>query len=137
MDFSEFRDLSKEQGVSELPTFKFYKAGKLLEDFVGSDPTRLEELIKKHSAGSAVTTGVVQQVLNTSEFKKLIAENILVVTDFYTDWCGPCKWMAPQFDELAAKYPQVRCLKVKFCYYNLKDSLSFSELIKNSAIALS
>ena len=131
MNFTELRDLSNEEGVSELPTFKFYKAGKLLEDFVGSDPTRLEELIKKHKeAGSAVATGVVQQVVSAAEFKKLIAENILVVTDFYTVWCGACKWMAPQFDEFAAKYPQVRCLKVHFGYYQLKESFRFSELIK-------
>ena len=27
-----------------------------------------------------------------------------VIVDFYADWCGPCKMMAPAVDQLAANY---------------------------------
>lgn len=37
-----------------------------------------------------------------AEFQRVIAEaEVPVIVDFYADWCGPCKVMAPIFDELA------------------------------------
>ena len=40
--------------------------------------------------------------LDDETFARTIAESeIPVLVDFYADWCGPCKVMAPSVDELA------------------------------------
>lgn len=33
-----------------------------------------------------------------------LGSDIPVMVDFYADWCGPCKMLAPIIDELAEEY---------------------------------
>ena len=43
--------------------------------------------------------------LSDDDFERTIAESeVPVLVDFYADWCGPCKMMAPAVDELAGRY---------------------------------
>jgi thioredoxin 1 len=52
----------------------------------------------------AGSSGSVQN-LTEGEFEAFSQqEGRLVVVDFYADWCGPCKQLAPMLDKLAVEY---------------------------------
>ena len=52
-----------------------------------------------------------------------------VVIDFYADWCGPCKKIAPIYVELSKKYTNVVFLKV-----DVDDSEELSKSFEINAL---
>lgn len=53
----------------------------------------------------------MKDIKNFSDFKELVENNEVVVIDFYTQWCGPCKTIAPFFEKLSKEYPHITTAK--------------------------
>ncbi|KAJ8747909.1 hypothetical protein K2173_012799 [Erythroxylum novogranatense] len=65
------------------------------------------------TVGPTVTVGQVTEVTKDT-FWPIVnaAGNKTVVLDMYTQWCGPCKVIAPKFQDLSKKYDDVVFLKL-------------------------
>ncbi|KAI3706012.1 hypothetical protein L1987_76264 [Smallanthus sonchifolius] len=65
------------------------------------------------TSGTAVVVGQVTEV-DKDTFWPIVnaAGDKTVVLDMYTQWCGPCKIIAPKFQELAENYLDVVFLKL-------------------------
>jgi len=53
-------------------------------------------------AGTASTNEPLY-VDGQSQLDEVVAENDVVLTDFYADWCGPCQMLEPTVETLAAE----------------------------------
>ncbi|CAI0647631.1 unnamed protein product [Colletotrichum noveboracense] len=56
-------------------------------------------------------------VQSAGEWQGILSGTNVVIADFYADWCGPCKMIAPHFERLAKEYSKPK--KVAFCKINV------------------
>ena len=63
------------------------------------------------------------EIINkVEEFDEILKNNKSVFVDFYADWCGPCKMVAPVVEELSTENPDVKFIKV-----NVDDAPELAE----------
>ncbi|KAI9671535.1 MAG: hypothetical protein M1817_003587 [Caeruleum heppii] len=65
------------------------------------------------------------QISSASQFDALISASTIVVTDFYADWCGPCKQIAPIYEQLSASLSRPK--KITFTKVNVDQQTEIAQ----------
>lgn len=59
----------------------------------------------------------MREITDVNFKETLDTENVLLVVDFWAEWCGPCKTLTPIFHELSDEYESNE--NVMFCSANV------------------
>jgi thioredoxin 2 len=68
------------------------------------DLARLSAGPKCAKCGKPLRLDRPQRVTDQDFERTVTSSSVPVLVDFYADWCGPCKMMAPTLDQLAQKH---------------------------------
>ena len=50
--------------------------------------------------------------LDHETFESTVADNDIVLVDFWASWCGPCRTFGPTFEQASEKHPDIVFAKV-------------------------
>ncbi|MCB5245022.1 MAG: thioredoxin [Candidatus Cloacimonadaceae bacterium] len=56
------------------------------------------------------------KTLKNENFEEIVSKGPVVI-DFWAEWCGPCRMLAPTIDQLAEAYPAITFAKLNVDEY--------------------
>ncbi|KAG5445690.1 peptide-N4-(N-acetyl-beta- glucosaminyl)asparagine amidase [Clonorchis sinensis] len=131
VDVTAHTQLMYEYNIKSNPTFIFLKNGAQVHSYTQMDEAAIIDLVNKYKEKTQ-KQGPKNNVskdehkpINTQDKKvrKIDSKkqldaitkrnaNKLIIIDFYTAWCNPCKILAPVYEKLSAEFQSVVFLKV-------------------------
>ena len=67
--------------------------------------------------------------LTADQFEETIAQNEIVIFDFWAEWCAPCKQFGPVFEATSEKYPDIA-----FCKVNVEEQEELANMFQVRSI---
>ena len=64
--------------------------------------------------------------ITDSNFNDIISKNDVVLVDFWAEWCGPCRMIAPMIEELANEFDKKAVIGKLNVDNNQESSIKFS-----------
>lgn len=64
----------------------------------------------------------VVNISNGNFESEVLNSQVPVLVDFYADWCGPCKMIAPLVHEVADEHPEIKVVKI-----NVDDEMDLAK----------
>ncbi|MDU2265901.1 thioredoxin [Clostridium celatum] len=69
------------------------------------------------------------KIVGSNEFNNEVKDGVVIV-DFFADWCGPCKMLAPIFEEVGNEMEG----KAKFIKVNVDEARDIADKFRISTI---
>ena len=71
----------------------------------------------------------MEKIVGSNEFNNEVKDGVVIV-DFFADWCGPCKMLAPIFEEVGNEMEG----KAKFIKVNVDEARDIADKFRISTI---